>query len=117
MDAIQQRINIFLQAGMIEPSEAKILNQWIDRIDEYSKDYDIEKMERLVTHSAMMMKRQRENAVVDSMPEFIFESVKEDVHYEDCVEIYEKMNAIFPVSENEKKYLILHLCGLYAADN
>lgn len=117
MDMIQQRINIFLQAGMIESSEVQVLNQWIAVIDEYSKDYDKEKMERLITHSAMMMKRQRENAVVDSMPEFIFESVKEEAHYEDCVRLYEKMNAIFPVSENEKKYLILHLCGLYGSES
>lgn len=114
MDVIQQRINIFIQANMIDLSEASILNQWIGLIDEYSSDYDIEKMERLVTHTAMMLKRQRENAEVDSMPEYIFDSVKEDEHYEDCVALFERMNAIFPVSDYEKKYLILHLCGLYA---
>ncbi len=114
MDVIQQRINIFLQANMIDQSEASVLNQWIGLIDEYSSDYDIEKMERLVTHTAMMLKRQRENAEVDSMPEYIFDSVKEDEHYEDCVALFERMNAIFSVSDNEKKYLILHLCGLYA---
>lgn len=117
MDAIQQRIDIFLQTGMIEPAEKEILNQWIGIIEEYSVDYVPEKLERLVTHSAMMMKRQRENAVTDSMPEFLLESIKEDIHYEACIKIFEKMNDIFSVSENEKQYLILHLCSLFTAEN
>lgn len=116
LERIQQRINIFIQTGLIEAWEEKVLEQWISLIDEYSSDYDLEKLERLITHSAMMMKRQREKTVVDSMPEFIFDAVKEDRHYEDCVRIYGKMNEIFPVSENERKYLILHLCGLYTTE-
>ena len=58
------------------------LEKWIEIIMEFSKDFNSEKLERMITHCAMMMKRKRENEDIGRLPDEMFQKlfveVKED---------------------------------------
>ncbi len=113
MESIQYRISLFLATGLITQEEASALREWVKIIDRHSENYDKEKLERMITHSAMMIKRQREGEEVGNMPDEVFAGLEEDGNYERSLKLYEQMNAVFPVSEQEKRYLILHLISLF----
>ena len=61
MDTLQFRLDILNKSGIITDKERDVLEKWIDIIMEFSKDFDSVKLERMITHCAMMMKRKREN--------------------------------------------------------
>ncbi len=113
MNSINQRLDIFNQTGIITNKEKEILEKWVEIINDYSSQYDIEKLERMITHCAMMMKRQKNNESIGELPNEFFASVKEHKKYEDCVQIFNKMNEIYHVNSSEEKYLILHLCSCF----
>lgn len=114
MNTIDERLNIFLNASMITQEEYDALNAWVKIINDYSQDYEMEKLERMVTHCAMMMKRQRENEDIGELSYELFASIQNNEFYEKSVSLFNKMNAVHPVNENERKYLILHICSLFA---
>lgn len=113
MDSMELRLNILNQSGIITDEEKGILLKWIEIIKDYSSDYNSEKLERMITHCAMMMKRTRDNEAIGSLPDEIFESVKEHDRYQDCLQLFNKMNELYPVNSEEEKYLILHLCSCF----
>ena len=59
MDTLQFRLDILNKSGIITDKERDVLEKWIDIIMEFSKDFDSAKLERMITHCAMMMKRKR----------------------------------------------------------
>lgn len=113
MDSINQRLDIFAQSGIITNEEREILIKWIKLIEEYSTEYSVEKLERMITHCAMMMKRQRENEDLGTLPNEFYASVVEHERFDDCMLLLNKMTALYPVNTHEEKYLILHLCSCF----
>lgn len=113
MDSINQRLNIFFQSGIITSEEKEILIRWIEMIQEFSSEYSIEKLERMITHCAMMMKRQREKEDLGRLPEEFYLSIKEHELYDDCMELLKQMTSLYPVNDQEERYLILHLCSCF----
>lgn len=113
MDTLQFRLDILNKSGIITDKERDVLEKWIDIIMEYSKDFDSVKLERMITHCAMMMKRKRDNEDIGSLPDEMFQTIREHQNYNDCVELFNKMNELYQVNSEEEKYLILHLCSLF----
>lgn len=116
MNTITQRLDIFLNAKMITEEEKAALEKWINIINTYSMDYQMEKLERMITHCAMMMKRVREQEEIGDLPDEIYAKLQADKHYLISLSLFDKMNAAYVIPEQEKRYLILHLCSLYGKE-
>lgn len=116
MDTLKQRLDILLTANMITLQEEEILEEWVRLIKENSAFVDQEKLERMITHCAMMMKRQRDKTEFESLPDEIYESIKEHELYTECCSLFNKMNKIYQVDSKEERYIILHLCSCFSKE-
>lgn len=112
MESLETRISIFTTSGIITKEEANILRKWIEIINQECTHYELETLERIITHSAMMMKRKRENESLELLNEEIFKSIKASPNYSKGLEIYNQMKTYYEVSESEERYMILHICTL-----
>lgn len=113
MNTIDQRLDIFVKTGILLAAEKEILLAWIKMIKDHSMNYDEEKLERMITHCAMMMKRQRDHEEIDILPDDLYITVKEHKNYPACLKLLSKMTALYPVNVYEEKYLIMHLCNCF----
>lgn len=117
MDSLTNRINIFLETKMITDDEYHILNKWIEIINNYIESYDMDKMERMITHVAMMMRRNRLYEDIGEFPIELYDSMKELPHYQITLDIVEELIQYYEVSENERKYLILHIANMFTKED
>ncbi|MGN1399565.1 MAG: PRD domain-containing protein [Erysipelotrichaceae bacterium] len=113
MDTIQFRLDILNKSGIINDQEKEVLEKWLEIINDFSQNFNQEKIERMITHCAMMMKRKRDNQDIGTLPDEVYQSIKEHENYHDCVQLFNKMNELYQVNSQEEKYLILHLCSLF----
>lgn len=117
MHSLINRVNIFLETKMITEDEYEVLNKWIEIIDSHIESYEIEKMERLITHVAMMMRRNRLNEDIGKFPVEIYDSMKKYSHYQKTLYIVELLIEHYEVSENERKYLITHIANMFTKED
>lgn len=111
MNTIQQRLEIFKNSGILVDNEADILKEWARIIEDSTEECDYEKLERMITHCAMMMKRQRNNEDIGELDYEIFSNVQKHESYENSKQLFDKMNEIYPINTNESGYMVLHLCN------
>ncbi len=116
MDALKDRLDIFTLRKMITEDERKILEQWIAIINDYPLECEQEKLERMITHCAVMMKRQRDGESIGKLSEEIYEPVINHELYIDCAYVFKRMNEIYNINNEEEKYIILHLCNCFSKE-
>ena len=118
MDEIEKKLDIFQECNIINKDEKNILEMWISLIKYAKNNCNEEMLERLITHSAMMMKRKNEKETMDvTLSDEIFSSVISEEVYDDCAKLFDKMNALYPIDDNEKRYILLHLCSCLKGDD
>ena len=110
MDTIQQRIEIFENAAMISHVEAELLDTWADILRKEIPGIKSENLERIITHSAMMMKRKKDQETIDPLSDEIYQTIMDSEQYPTAVCLFEKMKEHYSANEVEKRYLILHIC-------
>lgn len=108
---IKHRIEILKQAAVINEDVAEYVNRVIDLLGD---EYEIAKMEMFTTHLAMATQRIANNNPVGNLDEVIWKEVIESKHYVRATEIYDSFIYLSPivVPEEEKKFLIMHICNL-----
>lgn len=111
MEEINQRLAIFLQSGIISEEDAEFLKEWNERLIEEGYD-DRDKICRLLTHLVMMLKRKRDNEMIESMSYHLADELKGSANYNEACCYLKLFEDRYEIEENERNYIILHLLNL-----
>lgn len=107
----QNKLNILLQAGKINDLDVEFLNE-ID--SDLSKYDDGNKEEMLLIHVAMTISRQRNNEMIDTMPEALWQQIKNKPAFQRAKQYWleKKSKASVALSKDEDQYIIMHLVNV-----
>ncbi len=109
---MNQRLDIFVTSNMITEEEKHLLLQWGKELNDKTKDN--EKIERMITHCAMMMHRKRTNDKLDELSDELFYAIETHKKYEESQEFLKMMNTLYTIPPVEERYILLHLCTCFS---
>jgi len=111
--SIEQRISVFVQLNTLTEQEANQLLEWIATLKEqFNIVITEENGSTLITHIASMIKRTRENDVILAMEPSIYGQLVTLAVFPLALDIHHSLSLIFSIPEEEKDYLMLHICTL-----
>ena len=107
----QNKLNILLQAGKINDLDVEFLNEIDNDLSKYDNG---NKEEMLLIHVAMTISRQRNNEVIDTMPEALWQQIKNKPAYQRAKQYWLEKKAKAPIalSKDEDQYIIMHLVNV-----
>ena len=107
----KNKLNMLLQAGKINDLDVEFLNE-ID--NDLSKYDDGNKEEMLLIHVAMTISRQRNNEMIDTMPEALWQQIKNKPAFQRAKQYWleKKSKASVALSKDEDQYIIMHLVNV-----
>lgn len=108
------RLETLHQAGIIDKQTLLYLRNIVIKLKGIGIEENSDDMQRMITHFAMAISRQQKCEVAYEMEDFLYEEVKKDKYYKESLRLWEDIQIDIPVefNENEKKFMILHLCTL-----
>lgn len=111
MEEILERLDIFLETQIIEKEDSEILKSWLQFI--LQKGYtDCDKLSTLFTHTAMVIHRIRQKENIARLTEEIIQQIYKSQNIEKAQELYSFIESKYKINEDEKDYILLHLCNL-----
>lgn len=107
------RLNILKEAGQLSENGYRIINdiikifytKWDIRLDE-------ENGAMLITHLVTALKRIENNESVDKLDGFLMQQLYGSRYYAEAEKILGELNKLLVFPENERGYILLHLCTL-----
>ncbi|MEG0177600.1 PRD domain-containing protein [Anaerorhabdus sp.] len=113
---LKERIRILENANIISAESASYVIGVIDELAD--SNLETGKMEMFTTHLAMATERIIKKEAVDNLDEGIWAEVVKHASYEKASVFYDKMvlKAPIPYPEEEKRFLLMHLCNLFAEE-
>lgn len=115
-EQLLERIQILLQAEMIDKTVAEFCENTIDYILEVKPDADEEKMGMLITHLAMGTQRLIKNQEEAPVDNIVLESVKQEPCFSKAERLADFIMGKSPIyfNKTESDFLKIHLCNLIA---
>lgn len=109
---LRNRMRLLKDSNVISESNFEYMNEVIDYLEK--GNYENNKLEMLVTHLAMGIQRVIDNDELDGPDDFIWEEIQNAPSYEHAMQMLDVLlsNAPCELPDNERKFLLLHLCNL-----
>ena len=111
---METRILMLHQAGMIDKCTKDYLEDVVNELQEQGFDKESDNMSRMITHFAMALSRQSKGETVDSMDSFLYDEIQSNENFDDAMSMWKsiKRNSPISFSEDETKFMMLHLVNL-----
>lgn len=112
---LKTRIQILFEGNVISEKVALYVNEVIDMMNREFENPDQTKAEMFITHIAMATQRICDNNCAEGLDEELWKDVQNSENFEKAIIFYEEIKKKSPVifPEEEKKFLLLHLCNLF----
>lgn len=109
----KNKLSILVNTGKIQNSDLLFLNEVDQDVSIYDNG-DIEEM--LLIHIAMAFSRQRDDTIVDAMPEELWEQITSKPEFQKAKQYWstKKLKAPIKLDEHENQYIIMHLVNILA---
>ncbi|MEG0164631.1 hypothetical protein [Anaerorhabdus sp.] len=110
MNEIKVKLDLLVESGIIDSTDRETIEAWLELIVKREL-FDLTKVDTFVTHSAMVLSREKSNQEIAELDAVIFDSVEEKVRNE-ANEIIAEMKSIHAIKDFEEGYILIHLCNL-----
>ena len=113
---LRRRIGVLKNAGIISNEVSNYMDEVISILE--VNDFEQSKLEMFTTHLAMALKRTMEGGEELQLDDSIYLEVLNNISFDNANLFYESILENMPciLSENEQKYVLMHLCNLYQKD-
>ena len=110
---LKKRISVLKDAGIISLEVSNYMGEVIDVLE--TMDFEQSKLEMFTTHLAMALKRTIEKGEELELDDSIYQEILANENFDQANSFYEQIKVGMPcaISENERKYILMHLCNLF----
>ncbi len=105
---MNKKLDIFEQSNFISGDERRTIDKWCEF---FSKD-DVKAVETFITHLVMMVHRRHSDERIEALDVSLLSQVMNSRCIEETFKLVESIQCDFTVSQEEKGYLLLHICNI-----